>query len=141
MKPVALIFIGAAITVVASCAAIRDFHAANPDFGSSVPPYERIQFASQFATPDETARCEAAGGTVERHGRAGYERCVQSYPDAGKACATGADCLGDCRVPESQFGQVDTGEAAEGICQATDVPFGCYTRIEDGKAEASICVD
>ena len=49
MKFGRLIFIGAAIAVVAACGALRDYHAANPDFGSSMPPYERIQFASQFS--------------------------------------------------------------------------------------------
>ena len=28
-----------------ACEALRDYHANNPDWGSNVPPYERIQFA------------------------------------------------------------------------------------------------
>ena len=141
MKPQALAFIGAAIALLSSCSAIRDFHAANPDFGSTVPPYERIQFASQFATPDEKARCEAAGGTVEKQGRAGYERCVQTYPDAGKVCAGSADCVGECRIADALYGHVEPGTPVQGVCQARDVPFGCFTRVENGKAAASLCVD
>jgi hypothetical protein len=140
MRLPALILVGLAAPLIASCAAIRDFHAANPDFGSTVPPYERIQFASQFATADEKARCEEAGGTVERAGRAGWERCVQTYPDAGKACTGSADCLGECRLPDVAETPAP-GTPAEGICQATDAPFGCYTRVEGGKVEASLCVD
>ena len=45
-----------------ACEALRDYHANNPDWGSNVPPYERIQFAGAHPTPDERARCEAAGG-------------------------------------------------------------------------------
>ena len=140
MKPKALILFGAVITVVTSCAAIRDFHEANPDFGSTVPPYERIQFAAQFATPAERARCEAAGGSVERMGRARWEHCVQTFADAGKACLSSADCLGECRLPGAP-GSVEPGTPVQGTCQANDAPFGCYTRVENGKAEQSICVD
>jgi len=140
MRVPAILLLGTAATLIASCAAIRDFHAANPDFGSTVPPYERIQFASQFATPDERARCEAAGGTVERAGRAGWERCVQTFPDAGKACSGSADCLGECRLAE--FGDTpEPGTPVAGVCQANDAPFGCHTVVEDGKVLHSICVD
>ena len=86
MTPARLILLGAAVTVIAACSALRDYHAANPDFGSSAPPYERIQFASQFATPAERARCEAAGGEVRQAGMLGWQHCIQTYPDAGQAC-------------------------------------------------------
>ena len=130
----------AALAGLAACSALRDYHAANPDFGSSLPPYERIQFAAQFATPDEKARCEAAGGTVERAGRAGWERCVQPFPDAGKVCSDGDDCLGDCRLPVSA-GNLAPDTPAQGVCQPTDSFFGCHTIIEDGKVAGSLCVD
>ena len=84
MKPERLVFVGAAIAVLAACSALRDYHAANPDFGSAMPPYERIQFASQFATPAERAKCEAAGGVIQQAGRLGWQHCVQSFADAGK---------------------------------------------------------
>jgi hypothetical protein len=33
------------------------------------------------------------------------------------------------------------GANAIGQCQASSGRFGCYTTVEDGKAEATICVD
>ena len=140
MKIRRLVLAGAAISVIAACSAIREFHDTHPDFGSTLPPYERIQFAAQFATDEERARCEAAGGTVERTGRAGWEHCVQTYPDAGKSCHDGDDCLGDCRVSEGL--QVsEPGTPIVGVCQTRDISFGCYAIVEDGKAAGSICVD
>jgi hypothetical protein len=140
MKPERLILIGAAIATVAACSALRDYHAANPDFGSSLPPYERIQFASQFATPAERARCESAGGVVQKAGRLGWQHCVQNFADAGKACTGSEDCLGECRLAGDP-GSVSPGTPAQGVCQANDAPFGCYTSVENGKAGMSICAD
>ena len=31
--------------------------------------------------------------------------------------------------------------AVAGICQADSNRFGCFTRVEDGKAEATLCID
>ncbi len=126
--------------MIAACGALREYHAANPDFGSSMPPYERIQFASQFATPGERARCEAAGGVVQQAGRAGWQHCVQSFADAGTTCTDSDDCLGTCRLTGDP-GSLAPGTAAQGVCQANDAPFGCYTTVENGKAGPSICVD
>ena len=140
MKPERLIFIGAAIAVVAACSALRDYHAANPDFGSSMPPYERIQFASQFATPAERARCEAVGGVIQKAGRLGWQQCVQTFADAGEACSDSADCIGSCLLA-GDAGSVDPGTPVQGICQADDSPFGCYTSVENGRAGLSICID
>jgi hypothetical protein len=140
MTPARLILLGAAVTVLAACSALRDYHAANPDFGSSAPPYERIQFASQFATPAERARCEAAGGEVRQAGMLGWQHCIQTYPDAGQACRGSEDCLGQCRL-DGTAGAVEAGAPADGICQGSDEPFGCYTRVENGRATQTICVD
>jgi len=140
MKIRRLVLAGAAISVIAACSTIREFHDTHPDFGSTLPPYERIQFAAQFATDAERVHCEAAGGTMERAGRAGWEHCVQTYPDAGKSCHDGDDCLGDCRAPEGiETPGPDT--PMEGVCQAQDISFGCYTTVEGGKVARSICVD
>ena len=140
MKPATLIFAGAALAVTAACSAIRDYHDANPDFGSGLPPYERIQFASGTATDAERAECEAAGGTVQQAGRLGWENCVQPFADAGKACSGSADCLGGCLL-EDMTDTPEPGTPVEGVCQADDAPFGCYTVVEDGKVLHWICVD
>jgi hypothetical protein len=140
MTPLRRILVWAAAVSVAACGAIRDYHASNPDFGSSTPPYERIRFASQFATVQERARCEAAGGTVRQAGRLGGQHCVQSFPDAGRTCNGSQNCLGECRLPDDA-GELAPGTAVQGVCQADDAPFGCFTAVEDGKAGPTLCVD
>ena len=62
-----------------------------------------------------------------------------AYPDAGKVCRDGDDCLGDCRVPDGVI--VPDGRPVEGRCVASSDRFGCYTRVEDGVAQAAICID
>ncbi|WP_321489680.1 hypothetical protein [uncultured Hyphomonas sp.] len=140
MRPGRLVFVGAVIALLTACSALRDYHTANPDFGSSMPPYERIQFASQFATPTERDRCEAAGGIIQQAGRLGWQHCVQTFADAGEACSGSADCLGDCRLA-GDAGSVAPDTPVQGVCQTNDAPFGCYTTVENGKVGLSICVD
>ena len=74
----------------------------------------------------------------QRLGRLQREQCVIPYADAGKACSRKSDCTGQCLAgPE-----VGAGSAATGTCQR-DVRqnFGCRQRIDDGKAQGTICVD
>lgn len=140
MRPLALILAGASLAVVTSCAALRDYHAANPDFGSSLPPYERIQFAGPQPTDAERAQCEAVGGRIERVGRLGREQCIQTYPDAGKTCSDSEDCLGECRI-RGDVSDIEPGTPVDGVCQAEDTPFGCHTWVIRGVAGPTICVD
>lgn len=88
----------------------------------------------------DAALCESQGGKMLPQGRMQTVRCVITYADAGKRCTTGSDCLGDCRV-EGTTGAPHAGAAAVGQCQADSSRFGCYTTVEGGKAEATICVD
>ena len=92
-------------------------------------------------TPQQLAErdCAAQGGQMQRVGRAQTLQCVIAYPDAGKTCRDGDDCLGDCRVGGGVI--VDAGRPVAGQCAATSDRFGCYTRVEDGRATAAICVD
>jgi hypothetical protein len=92
-------------------------------------------------TPEQIAEadCTAQGGKMQRVGRAQSLQCVIAYPDAGKTCRDGDDCMGQCRVPGGVI--VPEGRAVEGRCVATSDPFGCYTQVEDGRATAAICVD
>lgn len=99
--------------------------------------YERVVVADKIATPAERAACDAAGGEISRQGLMGYEHCVQAYPDAGAACRSSEDCLGDCRYT----GSAAPGSSAEGTCQVQDVPFGCFSVIEDGVVQPALCVD
>lgn len=100
---------------------------------TDVPPAVQVP---ENATP---AECAARGGTMQRVGRAQTMQCVVAYADAGKRCTTGSDCQGDCRVETTPFPQ--TGAAAVGQCQADSRPFGCYARVENGRATAALCVD
>ena len=86
------------------------------------------------------AECAARGGKMIPQGRLQTVRCVVSYADAGKRCTTGSDCLGDCRI-EDTVAASQAGQPAVGQCQANSSRFGCYTTVENGRAEVTICVD
>lgn len=97
------------------------------------------------AGPDAAVRtsavadCAARGGPMQPVGRAQTMQCVVKFADAGKRCTTGSDCAGDCRVEQAPF--PEAGATAVGQCQADSRPFGCYARVENGKATPAICVD
>ena len=89
---------------------------------------------------DEASACAARGGKMLPQGRMQSLRCVVSYPDAGQRCTDGDQCQGSCRIPDVAAAPA-AGAAAVGQCQPTSSSFGCYTTVEDGRAEATICVD
>ncbi len=97
-------------------------------FGGGVTPEQRAE-----------ADCSAQGGKMQRVGRMQSLQCVIPYSDAGKTCTDAAQCQGECRVPGSVI--VEDGRAVEGQCTADSNRFGCYTRVENGRATAAICVD
>ena len=99
-----------------------------------------VETGAEGAVQTPTAAdCAARGGTMQAVGRAQTLQCVVKYADAGKRCTTGSDCAGDCRVESTPF--PTEGAAAMGVCQADSRPFGCYARVEGGKATPAICVD
>ncbi|MGB6317189.1 MAG: hypothetical protein WBG08_01015 [Litorimonas sp.] len=85
----------------------------------------------------ERSTCLKTGGTVERAGILGAERCTRPYGDAGMACLDSAQCQGQCRT--------DVGTAAgtpvTGVCQANDNPFGCFSEVVAGRAGPGLCID
>lgn len=91
--------------------------------------------------PEQTAAaaCEARGGKMTPVGRMQSLQCVIDYADAGKACRSGADCQGDCRVDGPVA--VPAGREVTGVCAANSSRFGCHTTIENGRAQATLCVD
>ena len=100
------------------------------------------QAAPAVQTPaDEAAACAPRGGKMLPQGRMQSLQCVVSYSDAGQRCTDGDDCQGDCRVEETDGGFPTAGAAVAGRCQASSSRFGCYTTVENGRAEATICVD
>ena len=92
------------------------------------------------AGSEDAAACARAGGKMLPQGRMQSVRCVITYADAGRRCTDGDDCAGDCRVGDVANPPA-AGANAVGQCQASSSRFGCYTKIEDGKAEATLCVD
>ncbi len=96
--------------------------------------------AQSVAGSEDAAACAARGGKMLPQGRMQTARCVIAYADAGQRCTAGDDCAGDCRV-EDVANAPAAGANAVGQCQANSSRFGCYTTIEGGKAEATICVD
>jgi hypothetical protein len=88
-------------------------------------------------TPAEKQACIEAGGQVIQSGVRNEELCVTSFKDAGKVCSGDADCDGQCVCQ----GPKSTGDTVTGTCQATDLPFGCRTFIEDGKLTDRLCLD
>jgi len=94
----------------------------------------------QAAPQTDTAQsaCTAQGGRLERVGRAQTVQCVVPYADAGQACRSGSECdAGVCQGAVEASGQA----SVTGQCQASNMAFGCYTRVNNGRAEAAICVD
>lgn len=90
--------------------------------------------------PIRTAEaCRAAGGEWGPVGRLQAPACVLPYSDAGKVCRDSDDCQGECRYAGEET--LEAGQAVTGQCQANSDRFGCFTRVEDGKADAAICID
>lgn len=114
-------FAGAALAFVAACA----------------PPAPTSQPGSPSAP--SAASCAREGGELKRVGRMQSLQCVVRFADAGKPCVSGTQCLGECRLPEPSA--APSRAATVGVCQATSDRFGCYTRVEQGRPEATICVD
>lgn len=97
---------------------------------ADLPPMAR-------ADHDLAQACEEEGGELMRVGRMQTERCVVAFPDAGKVCRDGDDCLGDCRAASAG----PNTQTTTGVCAPNDLPFGCNTPIENGRAGPTLCVD
>lgn len=83
------------------------------------------------------ATCAARGGAMQPVGRLQRPTCVVPYADAGKACSDKADCQGACVLE----GNLEAQGPVTGQCQKTNVQFGCFAKVEHGKATAAICID
>jgi hypothetical protein len=86
----------------------------------------------------DVAQCRENGGEIRNVGILQLPSCVVPYADAGKTCSDSAECEGACLLLE-QF--VSDGTQATGQCQQTNSLFGCFATIEQGVANATICVD
>ena len=93
------------------------------------------------AVPENPAAdCSARGGRMQPVGRMQTMQCVIRYADAGKPCTDSDQCAGECRTADVTARPAE-GAATAGVCQADSNRFGCFTRVENGRAEATLCVD
>jgi len=83
------------------------------------------------------AQCTAKGGSIQPVGKAQIPTCVIPYADAGKACTDKSQCEGQCVLE----GNLEPQDNVTGQCQKTNRQFGCFARVENGKATATLCVD
>lgn len=107
---------------------------------AALVPVGQTVIGPSVAGSEDAAACARAGGKMLPQGRMQSVRCVITYADAGRRCTDGDDCAGDCRV-EDVASPPAAGAPAVGQCQVNSSRFGCYTTVEGGKAEATLCVD
>jgi hypothetical protein len=100
-------------------------------------PSDGLAAEGQFSAG--AASCQRAGGAMKPVGRMQTMQCVLTYADAGKSCTSGNQCAGDCRAASGI--DIVPGRPIAGSCQATSDRFGCSTKVEIGRAEATICID
>lgn len=107
---------------------------------AAIVPAGQTVISPSVAGSEDAAACARAGGKMLPQGRMQSVRCVITYADAGRRCTDGDDCAGDCRVGDVANPPA-AGAPAVGQCQVNSSRFGCYTTVEGGKAEATLCVD
>ena len=127
------ILIAAAAVLMAACQPMPASDGPT-ELAESTPAVQSV------AGSEDAAACAARGGKMLPQGRMQTVRCVITYADAGRRCTDGDDCAGDCRVGDVANAPA-AGTNAVGQCQASSSRFGCYTTVEGGKAEATLCVD
>ena len=92
------------------------------------------------AEPRDEASCKAQGGNWRTVGMMQTEACEIRYPDAGKTCTDGSQCAGgmcltDAATPEN------AGARTTGVCQPTNMTFGCFSEVKDGVTQPGLCAD
>lgn len=95
----------------------------------------------QVAESPAAAECMERGGRMQQLGRMQTMQCVAPHADAGQPCTDSDQCVGQCRIDNAAARSSAAGASVVGQCQADSNPFGCYATVEDGKAQARICVD
>jgi hypothetical protein len=132
------ILIAVAAVVMAACQPMP-VDGGTTEFAEARPAVQSVA-AQSVAGSEDAAACAAAGGKMLPQGRMQTMRCVITYADAGQRCTDGDECQGACRI-EDVADAPSAGAPAVGRCQVSSSVFGCYTTVEDGKAEATLCVD
>jgi hypothetical protein len=132
------ILIAAAAVLMAACQPMPASD--GPTEIAAIVPAGQTVIGPSVAGSEDAAACARAGGKMLPQGRMQSVRCVITYADAGRRCTDGDDCAGDCRVGDVA-NPPTAGAPAVGQCQVNSSRFGCYTTVEGGKAEATLCVD
>jgi len=132
------ILIAAAAVLIAACQPMPASD--GPTEIAAIMPAGQTVIGPSVAGSEDAAACARAGGKMLPQGRMQSVRCVITYADAGRRCTDGDDCAGDCRVGDVANPPA-AGAPAVGQCQVNSSRFGCYTTVEGGKAEATLCVD
>lgn len=94
---------------------------------------------TQTAASDDASACAARNGTLRPVCRMQRMTCVIAYRDAGRRCASDADCEGKCLLKGEP--PADPDARVTGQCQASSDPCGCRTEVDNGKVKLSVCVD
>ena len=121
------------------------YHRPDKKAASTAAPFTEIKFKERRATQAERELCTASGGKVVVAGRARYESCEMTYPDAGQVCSDTSDCHGLCIA--NQIDARHLKDAANlagqitGTCQKTNNRFGCHTIVKNGTISAKLCID
>jgi len=84
------------------------------------------------------AGCHARGGHAVR-GPFGERFCRIRFPDAGRACTDGSQCLGNCYWGDDMYAHPPAHVV--GACQTENVKFGCYFTVVKGRATNPTCAD
>lgn len=96
------------------------------------------EVASNGQTSAAITSCTQRGGEMTPVGRAQTLQCILTFADAGKPCTDGSQCQGDCLSEVRD--QTETGQV-QGQCAPTSNRFGCRTKIENGVAQPTLCID
>ncbi len=108
--------------------------------GKVAKSYVPVFLKNKRATATEQSLCESLGGTIKKAGISQFDKCVQTYSDAGDICQDASDCFGRC-VIDGSAEALTIGETISGICEMDNDPFGCTPLVTDGKYEGTICID
>ena len=121
------------------------YHRPDKKAVSTAVPFTEIKFKERRATQAERELCAASGGKVVVAGRARYETCEMTYPDAGQVCSDTSDCHGQCVANQTDARHLkDAANLAgqmTGTCQKTNSRFGCHAIVKNGTISATLCID
>ncbi len=85
----------------------------------------------------EAQACAARGGNYQPVCLMGRPMCVLPHADAGRSCTDSSQCEGRC-VAENG---ADPGKQVAGVCSRDNNPCGCFTLVQNGVSQPTLCAD